>query len=81
MHVKNFGDIKFKFFKDVAPKAVENFLTHAQEGYYDGVTFHRVIDEFMIQGGDPTATGAGGTYFTFLIESAQALRALVMVLR
>lgn len=60
MHVKNFGDIKFKFFKDVAPKAVENFLTHAQEGYYDGVTFHRVIDEFMIQGGDPTATGAGG---------------------
>ena len=60
MHVKNFGDIKFKFFKDVAPKAVENFLTHAQEGYYDGVTFHRVINEFMIQGGDPTATGAGG---------------------
>ena len=60
MHVKNFGDIKFKFFKDVAPKAVENSLTHAQEGYYDGVTFHRVINEFMIQGGDPTATGAGG---------------------
>lgn len=60
MHVKNFGDIKFKFFEDVAPKAVENFLTHAKEGYYDGVTFHRVIDEFMIQGGDPTATGSGG---------------------
>lgn len=60
MHVKNFGDIKFKFFEDVAPKAVENFLTHAQNGYYDGVTFHRVINEFMIQGGDPTATGAGG---------------------
>lgn len=60
MHVKDFGDIKFKFFEDVAPKAVENFLTHAKEGYYDGVTFHRIINEFMIQGGDPTATGAGG---------------------
>lgn len=60
MHVKNFGDIKLKFFEDVAPKAVENFLTHAKNGYYNGVTFHRVINEFMIQGGDPTATGAGG---------------------
>lgn len=60
MHVKDFGDIKFKFFEDVAPKAVENFLTHAKNGYYDGVTFHRVINEFMIQGGDPTGTGSGG---------------------
>ncbi len=60
MHVKNFGDIKFKFFEDVAPKAVENFLTHSKNGYYNGVTFHRIINEFMIQGGDPTATGAGG---------------------
>lgn len=58
--VKDYGDIKVKFFKDVAPKAVENFITHAQNGYYDGVTFHRVIDEFMIQGGDPTGTGRGG---------------------
>ncbi len=60
MHVKNFGDIKFKFFENVAPKAVENFLTHAKNGYYNGVTFHRVIDEFMIQGGDPEGTGMGG---------------------
>lgn len=59
-HVKNFGDIKVKFFEDVAPKAVENFITHAKNGYYDGVTFHRVINEFMIQGGDPTGTGTGG---------------------
>ncbi len=59
-HVKGFGDIKIKFFKDVAPKAVENFITHAKDGYYDGVIFHRVINEFMIQGGDPTGTGYGG---------------------
>lgn len=60
IHVKNFGDIKVKFFEDVAPKAVENFITHAKEGYYDGLIFHRVIDEFMIQGGDPEGTGYGG---------------------
>lgn len=60
IHVKNFGDVKVKFFEDVAPKAVENFITHAKEGYYDGLIFHRVIDEFMIQGGDPEGTGYGG---------------------
>lgn len=58
--VRDYGNIKVKFFEDEAPKAVENFITHAQNGYYDGVTFHRVIDEFMIQGGDPTGTGRGG---------------------
>lgn len=60
MHVKNYGDITFKFFDDKAPKAVENFVTHAKEGYYNGVTFHRIIKEFMIQGGDPEGTGYGG---------------------
>lgn len=59
-HVKNFGDIKVKFFADVAPKAVENFVTHAKNGYYNGLTFHRVIEEFMIQGGDPEGNGTGG---------------------
>jgi cyclophilin family peptidyl-prolyl cis-trans isomerase len=59
-HIKDYGDVKVKFFPDVAPKAVENFVTHAKEGYYDGLTFHRVIDEFMIQGGDPEGTGMGG---------------------
>ncbi|MCF0135205.1 MAG: peptidylprolyl isomerase [Lachnospiraceae bacterium] len=54
------GDITVRFFPDEAPKAVENFITHAQEGYYDGVEFFRVIDDFMIQGGDPTNTGRGG---------------------
>lgn len=60
IHVKDFGDIKVKFFEEVAPKAVENFVTHAKNGYYNGVTFHRVINEFMIQGGDPEGTGMGG---------------------
>lgn len=54
------GDIKIRFFENQAPKAVENFITHAQNGYYDGLTFHRVMDEFMIQGGDPLGTGTGG---------------------
>ncbi len=54
------GDIKVKFFPDKAPKAVENFKTLAKDGYYDGITFHRVINDFMIQGGDPTGTGTGG---------------------
>lgn len=60
MHIKDYGDIKIKFFKDIAPKAVENFVKLSQNGYYNGVTFHRVINDFMIQGGDPTATGRGG---------------------
>ena len=58
--VKNFGEIKVKFFDEIAPKAVENFITHAKNGYYNGLVFHRVINEFMIQGGDPTGTGMGG---------------------
>ncbi len=56
----NHGEIKVKLFPDIAPKAVENFKTHAQNGYYDGIVFHRVIKDFMIQGGDPTASGMGG---------------------
>ena len=54
------GDIKIKLFLEVAPKTVENFLTHAENGYYEGIIFHRVIKDFMIQGGDPTGTGMGG---------------------
>lgn len=54
------GDISILLFPDAAPKAVENFTTHAKNGYYTGVVFHRVIPDFMIQGGDPTATGRGG---------------------
>lgn len=54
------GDIKIRLFPEAAPKAVENFVTHAKEGYYDGLIFHRVITDFMIQGGDPNGTGTGG---------------------
>lgn len=54
------GSIKIKLFPELAPKTVENFLTHAENGYYDGLIFHRVIQDFMIQGGDPTGTGMGG---------------------
>jgi len=56
----NRGDITIKMMPKVAPKAVENFTTHAKKGYYNGIIFHRVIKGFMIQGGDPTGTGMGG---------------------
>ncbi|MGO4886475.1 peptidylprolyl isomerase [Anaerobacillus sp. MEB173] len=59
MHT-NKGEITLKLFPDYAPKAVENFLTHSKNGYYDGLTFHRVIFGFMIQGGDPAGNGTGG---------------------
>jgi peptidylprolyl isomerase len=56
----NQGDIRIKLFPEHAPKTVENFIGLAKKGYYDGIIFHRVITEFMIQGGDPTGTGRGG---------------------
>lgn len=54
------GNIKIKLFPEYAPKAVENFVKHSEEGYYDGLIFHRVINDFMIQGGDPNGDGTGG---------------------
>lgn len=59
MHT-NMGDIEIKLFPEQAPKTVENFTTHAKNDYYNGIIFHRVIKDFMIQGGDPTGTGMGG---------------------
>ena len=56
----NHGDMKIQLFPDHAPKTVANFVALAKDGYYDGVIFHRIIPEFMIQGGDPTGTGMGG---------------------
>lgn len=56
----NQGIIEIELFEEVAPLAVENFITHIKNGYYDGLIFHRIIKNFMIQGGDPTGTGRGG---------------------
>lgn len=58
--VADYGTMKIKLFSKQAPKAVENFVKHSKEGYYDGVTFHRILEDFMIQGGDPEGTGMGG---------------------
>ncbi|MEA2072462.1 MAG: peptidylprolyl isomerase [Campylobacterota bacterium] len=54
------GDIEIELYDDIAPLAVENFMTHIKNGYYNGVAFHRIIKDFMIQGGDPTESGRGG---------------------
>jgi cyclophilin family peptidyl-prolyl cis-trans isomerase len=61
----NHGAIEVELFDGDAPKAVENFRSLASDGFYDGVIFHRVIPDFMIQGGDPTGTGMGGPGYTF----------------
>jgi cyclophilin family peptidyl-prolyl cis-trans isomerase len=61
----NHGDIVIELFDDDAPKTVENFRTLAGKGFYDGLTFHRIIRDFMIQGGCPQGTGTGGPGYTF----------------
>ena len=68
------GDIMIELFADKAPQTVNNFVFLAQEGYYDGVTFHRVIKDFMAQGGDPTGSGAGGPGYKFADEFHPSLR-------
>ncbi|MCO4330944.1 peptidylprolyl isomerase [Staphylococcus hyicus] len=59
MHT-NMGDMTLKLFPEIAPKTVKNFVELSKKGYYNGITFHRVINDFMIQGGDPSGTGMGG---------------------
>jgi peptidyl-prolyl cis-trans isomerase B (cyclophilin B) len=59
------GPIEIELYGDDAPKTVENFLKLSRDGFYDGVVFHRVIPDFMIQGGDPTGTGSGGPGYQF----------------
>jgi peptidyl-prolyl cis-trans isomerase B (cyclophilin B) len=61
----NHGSIEVELFDEDAPKTVDNFLTLARDGFYNGVIFHRVIPDFMIQGGDPTGTGSGGPGYQF----------------
>ena len=63
--VTNHGEIKLSLFDDDAPKTVENFRSLARDGFYDGLIFHRVIPDFMIQGGCPQGTGTGGPGYTF----------------
>jgi cyclophilin family peptidyl-prolyl cis-trans isomerase len=67
----NLGPIEIELFDEDAPKTVANFLKLSREGFYDGVIFHRVITNFMIQGGDPTGTGRGGPGYTFEDEPNQ----------
>lgn len=66
--VTNKGTVVFELFDDEAPKSVNNFVFLAREGYYDGVIFHRIVKNFMIQGGDPTGTGRGGPGYRFQDE-------------
>ena len=65
------GDMELELYSEYAPKTVNNFVFLAQEGFYDGVVFHRVISDFMIQGGDPTGTGRGGPGYKFEDEVAE----------
>src|SRR5438105_13046301 len=67
----NHGTIVLELFDEDAPKTVENFTKLASDGFYDGVVFHRVIEDFMIQGGDPTGTGSGGPGYQFQDESVK----------
>ncbi len=70
----NTGDVSIELFDADAPKTVENFLKLAGDGFYDGLIFHRVIPDFMIQGGDPTGTGRGGPGYRFADEFDPSLK-------
>lgn len=63
-----YGDMKIEFFENDAPKTAANFIKLAKQGFYDGLKFHRVIPNFVVQGGDPTGTGAGGPGYSIPCE-------------
>jgi len=73
MHTEK-GDIHFRLFADKTPKTVNNFVFLARQGFYNGTIFHRVIKDFMAQGGDPTGTGMGGPGYRFADEFDRSLR-------
>ena len=68
------GNVRVRLFADEAPETVNNFVSLARDGYYNGTTFHRVIKDFMVQGGDPTGTGAGGPGYSISDEFHPGLR-------
>lgn len=70
MEVENFGTIKIELYPDKAPETVKNFVTLANNGFYNGLTFHRVVKDFMIQGGDPKGDGTGGSTFADLYNNS-----------
>ncbi len=70
----NLGSFEAEIYEDKAPRTAKNFLDLAQKGFYDGTIFHRVIDGFMIQGGDPTGTGRGGPGYSIKDEFSPALK-------
>jgi peptidyl-prolyl cis-trans isomerase B (cyclophilin B) len=65
------GEIRIEFFPEDAPRTVENFVTLARRGFYDGLTFHRVVPDFVVQGGDPNGNGSGGPGYTIKAEFNQ----------
>jgi cyclophilin family peptidyl-prolyl cis-trans isomerase len=67
------GDIRLRLFADAAPLTVNNFVFLAEQGFYDGTTFHRVLEDFMAQAGDPTGTGSGGPGYMFQDETDNGL--------
>lgn len=69
-----YGTFKIELYNDLAPKTVKNFTDLVQKGYYDGLIFHRVIDDFMIQGGCPLGTGTGGPGYTIDDEFSEGLK-------
>lgn len=68
LQVKDYGNIKIELYRDDAPKTVENFVKLTQAGFYDCLTFHRIVKDFVVQGGDPDGTGAGGPGYTVPAE-------------
>lgn len=71
LEISELGDIEIELYPDVAPNTVRNFISLVEEGYYDGIIFHRVIPGFMVQGGDPTGTGTGGPGYAIKGEFLQ----------
>ena len=71
MEVENFGTVKIELYPDIAPETVANFITLANRGFYDGLTFHRVVKDFMIQGGDPEGTGQGSAKISDLKDGGE----------